>query len=222
MNNMDIYNKLRTVPNEAKRVISGGRLSGFTDVNPMWRIKVLTETFGPCGFGWWYKIVDKRLEGSGDEIRAFVDIELYYKLDGEVSQPIPGTGGSSFLTKEKQGAYTSDECYKMALTDAISVAAKAIGVAADVYYERDRDKFTPPINEERPARQEKTQRVQQNQSVQQTQQKDASANEADEGKHCSACGAKISDKVYKFSSERFKKPLCMDCQNKAKRNFNEI
>ena len=28
--------------------------------------------------------------------------------------------------------YTSDECYKMALTDALSVACKALGVAADV------------------------------------------------------------------------------------------
>ena len=218
MNNMDIYNKLRTVPNEAKRVITGGRLNGFTDVNPMWRIKALTETFGPCGFGWWYKITDKRLEGSGDEIRAFVDIELYYKLDGEVSQPIPGTGGSSFLTNEKNGAYTSDECYKMALTDAISVAAKALGVAADVYYERDRDKYTNVENQKETVRQgDNAQRTQQAQAVQQTQ-----ANESDDGKHCSVCGAKISDKVFKFSSERYKKPLCMDCQNKAKKNFNEI
>ena len=35
----------------------------------------------------------------------------------------------------------SDECYKMALTDAISVAAKALGVAADVYYKNDRSKY---------------------------------------------------------------------------------
>ena len=37
------------------------------------------------------------------------------------------------MAKEKSGMYTSDECYKMALTDAMSVACKALGVAADVF-----------------------------------------------------------------------------------------
>ena len=142
MDNLELYNKLKAVPDTAKKPISAGRLKGFTDINPMWRIKALTEAFGPCGFGWWYKITDKRLEGQGAEIRAFVDIELFVKYNGEVSMPIPGTGGASFLTQEKNGAYTSDECYKMALTDAISVAAKSLGVAADVYYDKDRDKYT--------------------------------------------------------------------------------
>jgi hypothetical protein len=32
---------VRVVPNEAKKEIKGGRLSGFTDINPMWRIKTL-------------------------------------------------------------------------------------------------------------------------------------------------------------------------------------
>ena len=150
MDNMELYNKLRIVPAEAKKPIGAGRLKGFTDINPMWRIKILTDTFGPCGFGWWYQIIDKRLEGVAPEIRAFVDIELYVKWNGEVSQPIPGTGGASFLTQENKGAYTSDECYKMALTDAISVAAKALGVGADVYYERDRDKYTT-VDQDPPA-----------------------------------------------------------------------
>jgi hypothetical protein len=51
MNNLEIYEKVRAVPQEAQKPISGGRLSGKTDINPMWRIKVLTETFGVCGFG---------------------------------------------------------------------------------------------------------------------------------------------------------------------------
>lgn len=33
-------------------------------------------------------------------------------------------------------------CYKMALTDALSVAMKALGVAADIYFERDVTKYT--------------------------------------------------------------------------------
>ena len=50
--NMRIYNAVRAVPEEAKRAITAGRLKGKTDINPMWRIKALTELFGPCGDGW--------------------------------------------------------------------------------------------------------------------------------------------------------------------------
>jgi len=50
MNNTDIYKKFKAVPEEAKKKITGGRLSGFTDINPMWRIKMLTEQFGIYGY----------------------------------------------------------------------------------------------------------------------------------------------------------------------------
>ena len=119
----------------------GGRLNGKTDISPMWRIKRLTEMFGPCGIGWWYVIKDQRLlEGADKEVKAFVDIDLYYRWGEQVSQPIPGVGGNTFV--EKGGKYTSDECFKMALTDAISVAAKAIGVGGSVYYGGERTKYS--------------------------------------------------------------------------------
>ena len=142
MSNLTIYNEVREVPQEAQKTIKGGRLSGYTDINPMWRIETLTEQFGPCGVGWKYEIADKRLEqGANGEIAAFVDINLYFKVGGEWSEPVPGTGGSMFVAKEKNGMYTSDECYKMALTDAISVACKALGVGADVYWSADTTKY---------------------------------------------------------------------------------
>lgn len=146
MSNMQLYEAARTVPPEALKTINAGRLNGLSDVNPMWRIKRLTEMFGPCGVGWWYEVTRKEI--VFDEITnqkcAFVDINLFY-IDAETgheSHAIPGTGGSSFVATERNGPYMSDECYKMALTDAISVAAKALGVAADVYYAKDRTKYT--------------------------------------------------------------------------------
>lgn len=155
MNNLEIYNNYRTVPKEAQKEIKGGRMSGKTDINPMWRIKSLTEQFGPCGVGWYYKPVRKWLEQSGDEVAAFVDIELFINVDGEWSMPISGTGGSMLATKEKNGIYVSDECYKMATTDAISVACKQLGFGADIYWGADRSKYdknntpedTPTIND---------------------------------------------------------------------------
>lgn len=139
--NLELYNKVRAVPDEAKKTIKGGRLKGMTDINPMWRIKKLTEEFGPCGMGWYYKTVDKRLEQAGKEIAAFVDIELYIKIKGVWSMPIFGSGGSKFVTDEKSGLFVSDECYKMATTDALSVACKQLGIGADVYFQADTTKY---------------------------------------------------------------------------------
>lgn len=151
MSNLDIYNAVATVPTEAKKGITAGRLKGMTDINPMWRIKILTETFGACGFGWKYKITDKRIiDGAGNTKCAFVDIDMFVKVDGEWSEAIPGTGGSSFIAQEKNGLYTSDECFKMALTDAISVACKALGVGADVYWQAGRTKYNNQPMEEQP------------------------------------------------------------------------
>lgn len=141
MNNLDIYEKTRMVPQEAQKTIKGGRIKGMTDINPMWRIKVLTELFGPCGVGWYYKPVRKWTETVGSETAAFVDIELYVKQDGEWSMPISGTGGNMLAKKEEGGIYVSDECYKMATTDAISVACKQLGIGADIYWSSDRTKY---------------------------------------------------------------------------------
>ena len=151
MENLAIYNAVRSVPDSAKRQIGAGRLKGKTDINPMWRLKTLTEQFGPCGIGWKYVITDKRLEqGANGEMSAFLDIDLFVKVDGAWSEAIPGTGGSAFVAREKSGLYTSDECFKMALTDAISVACKALGFGADVYWGADRTKYTPQQEPQKP------------------------------------------------------------------------
>lgn len=139
--NLALYLKLKDVPPEAQKEIKGGRLSGFTDINPMWRFKRLTEVFGAVGFGWYYKITEKWLETVGDETKCFIKVDLFVKMDGEWSQAIEGLGGSSFATKEKSGIYVNDECYKMALTDAIGTAAKALGLGANIYYAKDRSKY---------------------------------------------------------------------------------
>ena len=132
---MQVYNDLRSVPKEATKTIKGGRLNGFTDINPMWRIQRLTETFGPCGLGWYTEIVDRWIVEGNGEISAHVRIKLYVRYEaGEWSAPIEGIGGSTLLKKESNGAYHSDEAFKMAYTDAISVACKALGMAADIYF----------------------------------------------------------------------------------------
>ena len=200
MGNMDIYNAVSAVPGSAQKRISGGRLNGMTDINPMWRIRELTELFGPCGIGWKYKIVREWLESaSTGEVGAFVDIELQYRItpDADWSEPSPGTGGSRFVAAEKgNNLRASDECYKMALTDAISVACKALGFGADIYWASGRTKYNadPP--------------------------------EQDEEYTCAQCGKTIRDGKKKdgstwkagdialYAQKRYDRQLCFECLGK--------
>lgn len=144
MGNLDLYEKVRSVPQNAQKPINGGRLKGKTDINPMWRIKALTEQFGMCGIGWYYNVTKQWVEECGEEVCAFVNIELFVKVDGEWSKPIFGTGGNKLIEKESKGLYVSDECFKMATTDAISVACKQLGFGADIYWTDDRSKYEKP------------------------------------------------------------------------------
>lgn len=207
MANLDIYEAVRKVPESAQRLIGAGRLKGKTDINPMWRIKALTEQFGPCGIGWKYVITDKRLEtGACGEIAAFLDIDLFVKVGGEWSEAIPGTGGSAFVANERNGPYTSDECFKMSLTDAISVACKALGFGADIYWAADATKYTG------------------NDRGRNSAQLDEEAKKAIT---CADCGKKITAKRFKGTEysadtiaqnavEAYGRRLCWDCMKAAR------
>jgi len=131
---MQLFNKHTQPPVWALKEIQAGRLKGKSDINPQWRIFALTDMFGLCGFGWKYQI-DKieYKQAENKEIAVFAHISLFVKKDDIWSDAIIGTGGSMFVTNEKNGAYTSDEAEKMAITDAISVACKLIGIAGNVY-----------------------------------------------------------------------------------------
>jgi hypothetical protein len=151
MENLKIYNDLRSVPKEAQKSFNNGSFSG-TDINPQWRIKKLTETFGPAGFGWYVEILHRHLEyGSDGCVCAFMAVNLYVKIDNEWSKPIYGEGGNTFIQKTKSGLRTSDEAFKMAYTDAISNATKQLGLGADIWFEKDVTKYTKDSQEEQSA-----------------------------------------------------------------------
>lgn len=145
MENLELYNAWRAVPKDAQKTITGGNLNGKTDINPMWRIKVLTERFGPVGFGWYTKITehwtDTETIGGNLERVAWVRVELYVKMGDIWSEPIEGIGGSKYAGKGR-GSELNDEAFKMAETDAISVACKKLGIGADIYWAGDSTKYT--------------------------------------------------------------------------------
>ena len=211
MENLELYNKLREVPAIAKKPISAGRLKGMTDINPMYRIKALTEAFGPVGIGWWYTIDKQWVEAGADgTVAAFCNISLYYQVDGKESKPIPGTGGSALVSVEKSGPHTSDEAYKMALTDAISVAAKALGVGADVYWATDAESTKYSAGDKL-----------------QDFVKDAPGIVTASDMICTECGHKIVDvvtdkgkwtagQIASVTSKRYGRPVCYECSVKLK------
>lgn len=143
--NMRFYGKVQNTPEEAQKAFNNGRFSG-TDINPMWRIKKLTEIFGPAGFGWWTqneKFIFEPCESTG-EIAVFCTLDLLVvdPATKEMSKPITGIGGNKFLVSQRNGKYCNDEAYKMAYTDALSIACKSLGFSHDIYYANDRTKYT--------------------------------------------------------------------------------
>ena len=144
MENMNFYDKWREPPEEALKDFNNGTFSG-TDINSMWRIKMLTEEFGPVGIGWYPQIVRTWSEkAADDEVLAFAEINLYIRDGDKWSAPIPGLGGNkqTAYIKSKEYLKNSDECYKMAFTDALGSACKLLGMGANVYWESDRSKYT--------------------------------------------------------------------------------
>jgi len=142
--NMKLWAQFCRPPETALKQIGGGRLKGMTDIKPQWRMMAMTQTFGAIGFGWKYRVTERwKEEDAAGQVAVFVNVALQVKQDGEWSDDIHGSGGAMLIveenktdyeTKQKVKAlYFSDEAYKMAETDALSVAMKQLGVAADIY-----------------------------------------------------------------------------------------
>ena len=148
---MAIYGAFANTPKEAQRTIAAGKLKGMTDINPMWRIKTLTQQFGPCGDGWKVDVINMCPVEAGGETMAHVVLSLSWrKEDGTWSEGVIGVGGSK-LAGKGVGDGINDEAFKMAFTDALSICCKNLGMSADIYYEKDkqdRTKYTAAASDD--------------------------------------------------------------------------
>jgi hypothetical protein len=153
MEALEIYKKLSQPPKDALKEISEGPLKGKTDINPQWRYKAMTETFGLVGIGWKYEIQKLWTEpGANGETLAFAQVAVFVRDPDtkEWSDAIVGIGGSKLINKFNAGPKSNDEGYKMAVTDAFSTSLKMIGVAADIYAGRwDGSKYTESQSEQK-------------------------------------------------------------------------
>ena len=122
-------------PQNALKRIDFGYLKGKSDINPQWRLMAMTQAFGMVGHGWTYRIVRTWSEKcETGAVMCFSEVAVKTKLDGQWGEEFFGIGGSEIVEKNKNGISPNDEGYKKATTDALGVAFKAVGVAADIYF----------------------------------------------------------------------------------------
>ncbi len=132
--NLHIWNAVKQTPTNFLKKIEFGYLKGKSDINPQWRLMAMTQAFGPVGHGWTYRHVRLWSETAPDgTIMAFAEVAVKTKIDGVWGEEFFGNGGSAIVEVQKGKLVAIDEGYKKAVTDALGVAFKAIGVAADVY-----------------------------------------------------------------------------------------
>jgi len=129
--NLALWNRLkRTDPRSTKPFTRFG-FKG-TQIDPTWRLQMMTEAFGPVGKGWGYE----QLEWTVQERMVFVCVRIWYKdaETGEICWTGPQWGGTEMMRRRRDGSEEpNDEAFKMSTTDAIGKCALQLGLAADVY-----------------------------------------------------------------------------------------
>lgn len=198
MSNLDLWEQYQECPPEALKTIRGGKLNGMTDISPIWRYKALTEAFGPAGQGWGLSEVQfTLLDGAKGEKVVMCTLELWYEGNGKRNR-IPGQGGAMLINTEKGELRTNDEAYKMAYTDAVSVACKQLGFAANVYWQGGADSKYSPQSDADPLGTGNT-----------------SKRLEPRGDKCEVCGAVLNNAQKTLSMQKYGKLLCPNCQQKS-------
>lgn len=130
-NNREIWDKVKnTNPRWTKPFGKFGK--PLTAIDPMYQVMVMTDTFGPVGKGWNYKVSYTYTptlvfaEVSVAHKKIFNDSTEWVSWDwyGPVSSV-------QALTKKNGGL--DDEAPKKAMTDALTKAFSHLGVSADVF-----------------------------------------------------------------------------------------
>jgi len=129
---LDLWNRLkRTDPKATKPFQRAGGFRG-TQIDPTWRLMMMTEAFGPVGQGWGYD----QVEWTVVERMVFVCARVWYRdpASGGISWTGPQWGGTELVRRRRDGfEEPNDEAFKMSMTDAVGKCLVQIGLAADVH-----------------------------------------------------------------------------------------
>lgn len=134
----------KTAPEATKTSTQQGRQQ--TSIDGYWMIQRATETFGPCGIGWGYEIVEERWdEGAPIPVKQedgsilqlggkthTIKLKLWYTLDGKRGEVVQ-FGHTPAVYRSKYGASDDSEAPKKSLMDAIKKCLSMLGMSADVF-----------------------------------------------------------------------------------------
>lgn len=115
----------------------------ITSISGQHMVRRATETFGPVGIGWGWKVVEERFDQGGEirsdkgemighEVGHTVRIALWFDLDGKRGE-VEQYGCTPFTYKSKWGVTTDTEAPKKSLTDAVKKALAMLGFSADIF-----------------------------------------------------------------------------------------
>lgn len=151
--NLALWQSVEKTPKDQTKAITGKSYSG-TSPKPHYLVRKATETFGPCGIGWGFHIVDERIEeGAGGERLSIARVKVWYEWGGKRGE-VEHIGGTQFSGTRKSGQpFTDEDAPKKSVTDALVKALSMIGFAGDIFMGRyDDSKYVRELEAE--ARQE--------------------------------------------------------------------
>ena len=147
--NLELWNAVEQTPPSQTNPITGKAYSG-TSPKPYYLVQKATETFGPCGIGWGFTIVDERIEeGAGGERMSIARVKVWYEWNGKRGE-VEHIGGTSFSGTRKNGnPFTDEDAPKKSVTDALVKALSMIGFAGDIFMGRyDDSKYVSDLRDE--------------------------------------------------------------------------
>lgn len=139
MNNFQIWQQVSET--DPRYVKPGQR--GMSSIDGYYFFQLATKTFGPCGIGWGYDILEEEYKnakpiynGNGDLMDYtkdhIVKIALWYVMDGQKAT-IVNYGVTKYAYETKNGLLVDEEAPKKSLTDAIKKCLSMLGFCSDVY-----------------------------------------------------------------------------------------
>lgn len=139
MSTLDLWNRFEKTDS---RFVKDFNKAGFrgSAINPMYIVRELTKTFGPCGVGWQLEIeTEEYVSGpvlSDGVSRGIVHVVrgvLRYVVDGKWVHTGPQYGQTTMVGENKNGTFFDEEAPKKSCTDLLSKCASLIGVGQDIY-----------------------------------------------------------------------------------------
>lgn len=142
-NNLELWNKVKTPdPKYTKTFKRAGGFSG-TATNTQYIIQLATEVWGKNGSGWGVSIDNEDyvtgapiiIDGNivGNEIVHVVRGCVWYIEDGTKQETSQQFGQTTFVGKNKYGAFTDEEAPKKSVTDMMLKCLSLLGFSADIF-----------------------------------------------------------------------------------------